>query len=534
MSKLVPRSPRMLEDRGRAYVKFNGKKVLLRHHSARGGPSPVKPEALGSVDSSEVVERTHSRKGHGMNTSRWIRALTALACLAGAAAGEMAAEPVDIGDRRELMVDRHLIGEMRGGAELRLHRPAREEVVFRANKPWEGNTSGYFTIFRDGETVRMYYRGSHAGQPKHPQYVCYAESPDGIRWTRPELGLVEFGGSKKNNILLEGVGAHNFVPFKDPNPDTSSEARYKAIGRSGGEHQKHGLYAFQSADGIHWELMREEPIITKGAFDSQNLAFWDPVRKEYRVYLRDFRDGRRGIRTATSDDFIHWTEPEWLEYGDAPAEHLYTNQVRPYHRAPHLFIGFPTRYRPDRGSAVEGLFMTSRDGLHFRRWGEAFIRAGRNDAQWGNRSNYIWHGLIETPSDLPGSPTELSLYANEAYYEGEGSHLRRYTLRPDGFVSVQTPMRGGEMVTRPFTFEGEKLVLNASTSAAGSIRVEVQDAAGNAIDGYRLEQCPEHYGDKISWTVRWKKGTDLSPLAGEPIRLRFKLKDADLYALWFE
>lgn len=443
--------------------------------------------------------------------------------------------PIDIGSQWELLVDRYLIDEMKGGAELRLHRPVAREIVFVHDKPWEGNTCGYSTIFRDGDIYRMYYRGSNTapdGRKTHREVTCYAESRDGIRWERPELGLFEFEGSRANNIVWDSAGTHNFTPFRDTNPDCPPEAQYKAVARGTDEYHQ-SLLAFQSPDGIHWKRMQEKPVVTEGAFDSQNLAFWDAERKEYRCYLRDFRDGKRDIKTCTSKDFLSWTKPVWLDYGDAPREHLYTNAVRPYYRAPQIFIGFPTRYEPDRGSAVEPLFMTSRDGLTFRRWGEAIIRAGRNRARWGNRSNYIWWGLVETESDLPGAGRELSLYSNEAYERGGGGKLRRFTYRIDGFVSINAPLAGGEVITKPLVFEGREIAMNFSTSAAGSIRVELQDASGNPLPGFALTDCPAIYGDEIEGVMKWKQGADLSGLAGKPIRLRIALHDADLFAFGF-
>ena len=98
----------------------------------------------------------------------------------------------------------------------------------------------------------------------HPQLTVYAESQDGMSWTKPSLGLFEFEGSKQNNILWMGEGAHNFAPFKDTNPDAPPSERYKAL--AGGP-----LLALKSADGIHWERMQEEPVISDGKFDSQTL-----------------------------------------------------------------------------------------------------------------------------------------------------------------------------------------------------------------------------------------------------------------------
>jgi hypothetical protein len=446
-----------------------------------------------------------------------------------------AKEVVSIGRQWELLLDEHLIDRMKGQIELRLHHPEAQEIVLVHDKPWEGNTSGYHTVLKDGDICRMYYRGwGHAdtrNKQLHPAVVCYAESSDGINWKRPSLGLVEFNGSKDNNIVLSEFGTHNFTPFKDTNSDCPAAALYKAVARGEGR-DKRRLFAFQSPDAIHWRLMQPEPILKQGAFDSQNLAFWDSLRKEYRCYFRDFRDGRRDIKTATSKDFIHWTEPVWLDYGDAPKEHLYTNQIQPYYRAPQIFIGFPTRYIPDRGSLTEGLFMSSRDGQKFHRWAEALLRPGLNKDKWYNRSNYIWLGMVETESDLPGGDREISIYGNEGYYKGRSAATRRYTFRIDGFVSLHASMQGGEAITKPLIFQGDRLVVNLSTSAAGSLVVELCDSNGRPIEGFSGAECPEIYGDQIERTVKWNGG-DLGKLAGKPTRLRFILRDADLFAFGF-
>jgi len=461
-------------------------------------------------------------------------AFVMLAAIALPAAGQALEDqpPLKIGGRLQLFVDRHLIEKFEGAAGLRLHRPVMREVVIVHDESWEGNTCGYHTVFRDNGLYRMYYRAwnHHDGKASHPAFVCYAQSGDGIHWIKPWLGLVEFDGTRNNNIIWKESGSHNFTPFKDTHPDCEEGARYKAFGGTG----EPGLYAFQSSDGIHWKRMSDAPVITDGAFDSQNLAFWDEVRCEYRAYFRDFRDGVRDIKTATSQDFLHWSDPVWLDYPGAPQEHLYTNQILPYHRAPDLYIGFPSRYIRGRGSLVEGLFMTSRDGRSFQRWQEAIIRPGLNADRWSNRSNYIWWGLVETETGLPGAGRELSLYTNERYYRGAGVKTRRYTCRLDGFVSLHAPYRGGSVQTRPFTFTGTTLLLNVSTSAAGSVRVEIQDSLGRPVEGYEISSCPEIYGDGIEWVVEWKKGADVSRLQGEPIRLLFHLKDADLYSFHFQ
>jgi len=355
--------------------------------------------------------------------------------------------------------------------------------------------------------------------------------------------------------------------FKDENPDCPPDAQYKAVLRSSGPR---GLLAFKSPDGIHWSPMSDKPVITEGAFDSQNLAFWDPVRREYRAYWRIFTagvttektwkpGGHRAIRTATSPDFLNWGPHADLTYVDSPPEHLYTNQIKAYYRAPHIFIGFPTRYvergwsdsmralpelehRELRAKAhlrygtalTEGLLMASRDGVHFKRWNEAFLRPGvQREGTWHYGHQYIaWH-VVETASALEAAPNELSLYAGESYWTGNSSALRRYTLRIDGFVSAWAPFAGGELITKPLVFSGKKLTLNFSTSAAGDVRVELQKPDGQPIPGFSLDDCQEVFGDELERIVTWSGGSDVGKLAGQPVRLRFALRDADLFAFRF-
>ncbi len=464
-----------------------------------------------------------------------------------------------------------------------MHHPQPQELAIEHDAPWEGSGCGYHSVFRDGDRYRMYYKAWHLDvQPpgkvttnSHPLYCCYAESNDGVRWRKPELGLHEFRGSKKNNIVMAPGPAGSAVAdpghpavFKDDNPDAPADARYKAIIRSA---KPHGLLAFKSPDGLRWAPMSDGPIITQGAFDSQNLAFYDAARGEYRAYWRIFSAGVangtawkpagvRAIRTATSKDFLHWGPHADLEYVDSPSEQLYTNQIKPYHRAPHILIGFPTRYvergwsdsmralpEPEHralrakaslryGTAItEGLLMASRDGVRFKRWNEGFLRPGIERAgTWNYGHQYIaWH-LVETKAAIEGAPDELSLYAGESYWTGTSSELRRYTLRLDGFVSVRAPMIGGELVTRPLKFEGRTLTLNFASSAAGDIRVEIQDPTGAPLPGHALDDCPPIFGDSIARTVTWKTGADLSQFAGRPVRLRFALRDADLFSFKFD
>lgn len=482
-----------------------------------------------------------------------------------------AEDPIDIGSRRELFVDDHLIEKIEG-ARRQLHHPVARDIAIKHDAAWEGAGSGYHSVIHDGDLYRMYYRGSKLGVENGRlklgrEVYCYAESRDGITFTKPELGLHEYEGSKKNNIIWTGVGTHNFAPFLDSRKDCPPESRFKALG---GLPSQGGLFAFHSADGIRWSLMAEKPVVTKGAFDSQNLAFWDATAGVYRAYFRTFTKGVttakvwkpagfRAIRTATSKDFLKWENYADLTYKDSPVEHLYTNQVAPYFRAPHILIGLPTRYvergwspsmralpelkrREQRaaghlryGTALtEALLMASRNGVHFERWNEGFLRPGpQRPDTWLYGHQYVaWHA-VETKSSLQGAANEMSFYASEGSWHGAGNSIRRYTMRLDGFVSINAEWNGGRLLTKPIVFDGSALELNFATSAAGSIRVEIQDAKGQALKGFGMGDCPEVFGDAIDRPVVWKDAGDLSEIAGKPVRLLIELKDADLYSLRF-
>lgn len=169
-------------------------------------------------------------------------------------------------------------------------------------------------------------------------------------------------------------------------------------------------------------------------------------------------------------------------------------------------------------------------GVAFKRWNEAFLRPGiERPGTWNYGQQFMaWH-LVETKSALAGAPVELSLYAVEDSWTGKGSALRRSTLRLDGFVSVSAPTSGGELITKPIRFKGRRLELNFSTSAAGGVRVEIQEATGNPLPGFALADCPAIYDDAIERPVTWSQGPDVGALAGRTVRLRLVLNDAEVY-----
>jgi hypothetical protein len=438
-------------------------------------------------------------------TSRHTGFLTSLllALLSGGVLGSDA--PVTIGSRRELFVEPTLIETMQDRVRLQLHHPTPREISLEFDQPWEGNASGYATVIQDGDLYRMYYRGHRYRldppplREAQPEVVCYAESHDGVTWVRPQLGLFDWpptqdnSGRRDNNIIWRGgPETHNFAPFLDSRPDCPADERFKAVG---GTTASNGLLSFKSADGIHWTRLSAEPVVTKGAFDSHNTVFWDADRQCYVMYVRYFSEGLfkgyRSIGVAHSADFRGWSEPAGIAYqADSPPQHMYTNGTGPYYRAPHLLLGFPTRFvsRPmsrhaeqlepvdarakfaasirDSGAytgaeITDGLLMASRDGVRFHRWDEAFLRPGDESAgRWIYGDNYQSYGLFETRSESPGHPPEISMHFNEGAWRDDMHRLRRYALRVDGFVSLQAPLSGGRVTTRPLIFAGSELTLN--------------------------------------------------------------------------
>jgi hypothetical protein len=455
---------------------------------------------------------------------------------------------INVGSKLQLFVDHAVIHSL-DGAQLKLHSPIPKEPVFNFDAPWEGPMSAYVTVLADGGEFRMYYRG---GGDTSQEVTCLATSRDAIHWERPELGLYEFNGNKRNNIIYKGQRkayweSHNFTPFIDRNPAATPQQRYKAVSlgrllQPDGERAK-TLVALASADGIHWQKMQEAPIITQGSFDSQNVAFWDSQSGQYLCYFRDARptpDGRRvrNVLRTTSADFLNWTEPQWLDFGDSPLEQFYVNTILPYFREPNIYLGFPMRFVPERkvvgadNRTVDGVsdavLISSRDGLRFQRtFMEAFLRPGLDQQNWGNAhgNNTPAWGLLQT------SPTEISMYWAEHY--GKIPRMRRGVVRVDGFVSVSAPYRGASIVTRPLKFQGQALHINYATSAVGSIRVEVQDHAGKTMPGFSADDCLEIYGDEVRRPVKWQNAA-IETLEGNIVRLRFVMKDADLFSFQFE
>lgn len=376
-------------------------------------------------------------------------------------------KPIPMGNGRELFVDHFLIDSLIS-AQLELHHPQVAEAAIPFDKPWEGAFAGYATVIKDGDSYRMYYRGlpMAGADGSDVEVTCCAISVDGIHWKKPDLDLYDWNGVKPNNIVLMGQTpvSHNFAPFLDRNPSAPADQRYKALGGT----ETSGLIAFVSADGFRWRRLQEEPVFRQGVFDSQNVAFWSESEQQYVCYFRTWTGGGysgfRTISRTTSKDFIDWSDPQAIEFGDAPQEHLYTNQMTPYFRAPHIYLGLAARFMPGRrvitsndaeriqvvkrysNDCSDTVLISSRGGhVVDRQFLESLVRPGPGEENWVSRSNYAARGIV------PTGDHEMSLYLSRNYGQPT-AYLQRYTLRTDGFVSVNAGYAGGEMHTRLIEF----------------------------------------------------------------------------------
>lgn len=465
--------------------------------------------------------------------------------------------------------DDYLIDVEKSDAVLSVNKPQKRDVVLVCDQPWEGNGTDFFTIINDDGLYRMYYEGWSLNDNPLRIVVCYAESTDGIHWVKPNLGIVEYNGSKNNNIIIDKL-PDNFTVMKDTNPNCPPEMKYKAlmsvldIDYSNGN-RSNMLALLVSADGIHFE---RHGIISKGyAYDTQNSLHFNRHTGKYYCYMRAYskNDGdtdrfeEKSVRinmVMESEDLVNWSEAVPLK-DNGELYPLYTNCVTAYPYDDRYYVGFPTRYverkswtknydrlggvekrkkrmpgHPRYGLAVtDCIFMSSRDNVNWYRFDEAIITPDIEDGyNWVYGDCYpALGGLVETASPFKYAPKELSMYVFNHHWMDVPVELVRYTYRRDGFASVKAPYSAKKLITKPFTFDGSTLKLNFSTSARGGIFLRILDESCNPIEGYST--C-EIFGDSIDRIVDFD--ADLNALQGKTVRFEFTLSDAEIFSVTFE
>jgi len=441
---------------------------------------------------------------------------------------------ISFGNRIEMLVDDYLL-EKTENVSFRKAEPKALGKVLGFDEPWEGLGSLGLTIFEDDENIKCYYRGfpNGASDQDERQTSCLAVSKDGIRFARVPINRISYDGITENNILRMDTYCHNFAPFYDANPACRPEERYKAIG---GKWEEGGVHVFGSPDGICWHEMADGPVITKGAFDSMNMAFWNPHTGLYHAYTRYFDKtmksevmpmGCRGIQSCTSEDFVHWTEPVYNEYAEgSPTDQLYTNATRPVPGAEHILVSIPMRFQEKRkkitdyegnpygaGGVSDCVLMTSRDGVHWNRtFPEAWIAPGLHQNEWTHRSFIALSGIIERGDDF-------YIYMMQNYVCDDDG-IWCYSVPRYRFASVYAGYFGGSFTTKPLHFETDTFYMNYSTAAYGDVQVTVYDADGNV-----LGVTDKIYGNELSRPLTF------DGIAGRDGYLKITLRDAHVYAL---
>lgn len=459
--------------------------------------------------------------------------------------------------------------ENQNNLQIISHKPVQKNIALYCDDIWEGVHNGYSSVLKIGDRYRLYYRAS-GGLCK--SCICVAESPDGINFEKVDVGIYEAGGTKHNNIVYRRDDEiDNFAVFYDTNPNCPKEEKFKAIGAkrpAAGQREK--LCYFASEDGFSFTEMRYFDF--SGTFDTYNVTFWDEETKQYFLYFRAFHRPNgdeiedwnttslvsdiRDVRVATSPDFVNWTVHGRIKFAEGQSDMpLYTNQISRYYRARETFLAFPVRYT-DRASVRQNLnhmpiadrrnyttdnfgregtaftdclIMTSNDGFTFNRRDEAFLTPGpENRYNWWYGNCYTAYGMIETKAEISGESNEISMYVGENY-RLKSTNFRRMTIRLDGFFSWYGPYKGAELVTKPFTFEGETMKINFASSCAGGVDIAICDENGSPIDGYMSYTI---FGDSTDRTVEFDK--PLSALNGKAVTLRIKLCDTHLYSFVFE
>jgi hypothetical protein len=466
-------------------------------------------------------------------------------------------KPLDLGGGKFLFLDDLLLDKVEHAA-LRVNPPRPAGLVLIADQPWErGGITSYGNVLWDPDAreYRLYY--VPVCWDVEPGFgLALATSRDGIHWAKPNLGAVEWKGSKANNFVLWAQREGTVMM----DPGAPAERRYCCLS----SHPDLKTRLFTSPDGIHFTLHPD--LICSLHSDSQISSFRDKNTGKYFHYPRRVLGGRRAVGMVATDRMDQqWPEPDEIpvvmsgDVRDPPEVDLYTNAAQAYALAPSAYVAFPTPYyhynlpqerahlmeptlakggkRND--GTIETQLATSRDGRRWTRYRAAYVPLETYD------------GLdIQIAMVIPGILyTDTALYqyfAGYAFTHGD-TQVRRGTggrqlggifrleQRIDGFISLDFDYGGGEVVTAPFTFTGRSLTLNVNTSAAGEGRVAILDAAGREIEGHGLADARHINGSHLSKVVCWREGnSDVSRLAGRPVRLRFVFRGTKLYSFQFK
>ncbi|MBR0143860.1 MAG: hypothetical protein IJM21_06760 [Clostridia bacterium] len=431
------------------------------------------------------------------------------------------------------------------GIDLRVHRPViKDEPFLTPDMPWEGDClNGYGTLLREGDKLRFWYEsfGTRDGFNDMESFLCYAESNDGGKtFFRPELGLVEFDGSRRNNILMH---AHGTCVLSDPS--APEEERYKLVRvrYNPDDPDRHWcrIIGSVSPDGIHFTDL-EEPILDNPS-DTQNTLTIDPVTGEYVLVTRqpyDYPSGRRSISMSRSRDFRHFPPSVVLVNNDPldpPDWDYYTSGFRFWPDAERGALMLVDMFERIEDTFNVHLFSSSDGRIWVRPFGrEPWIPRGEEGA-WNDKMVFALNGTADLGNGkwavVVNGTRRGHNDSREEYPERARGQYRLAVFREDGFLSLHAYAKG-EFFTIGTECSGDPLEVNASLPVEGYIRAGLYDPSTEAyVPGFTPEECDPLGRGKIWQTVSWGGKSDLSAFAGKRLSLRFELFKSDLYAYRF-
>ncbi|MFH1742720.1 MAG: hypothetical protein ABIH23_27250 [bacterium] len=463
---------------------------------------------------------------------------------------DMSNWPVKIDSSHQLFVDNYLIASVEN-IEREVHQPTKHPAnpILVADKPCEGQGVVFQIVRRDETTgkFRMWYAGHVRFELPSGVGVrfptLYAESDDGITWEKPELGLYEFNGSKANNMVIPA--GNPFGLIVEPN-DPDPNRRYKAIVWHEPKYvPREGYFLYTSPDGIHWKRESQDPLaisllgytMPQSGIGDTSIFRWDRLLGKYVCDTKFVLPGKFRCRgMMESDDLIHWTRPRMTLYPDSldePDSQVYGHLSFCYES---MWIGFMRMMHTERAgwkqTTVE--LTASRDGRHWSRVGkrEEFIPLG---------------GPSDWDADYHDPSWDPILFENElwVYYRSVnrnpseenpklGYVIGLAKLRRDGFVSLNAGDTPGTMVTRPLSFVGKSLFLNAEVDNGGWIKTAFVGTGNAAVEGHSLEDAVPITVGSMAIPVRWAKAREYRLPSGQHVCLKFELKNAKLYSFWIE
>jgi len=273
------------------------------------------------------------------------------------------------------------------------------EPLIKAEKPWEDFCFNYARVLWVDGVWHMWYNSfDHAFRNDQDAYLCYARSSDGVHWERPNLGLVEYGGSKNNNILAKRIcGPGVFLDEAAPQAQRFKLVHTRLVGGAW------LVYGATSPDGIRWNHL-DQPLLKHNS-DTDNVCFRDDGM--YRLYVRMWSGGtyrgRRQVGYTESKTFGSFPAPRVILEPDAkdpPDMHFYNSAATRFPDG--LYVLFPSAFYTGRQLVVPHAAV-SRDGTTFRRLGrKPILELGKG---FDSKSIYVAPGAIPT-----GKPGEYWFY----------------------------------------------------------------------------------------------------------------------------